>query len=147
LIQGHATGFWSLISGTAEFSDFRNAKTSVIGLALNENKFLWTLKNGVCPATSDTAMIIVHDLTIPTLITPNMDGKNDFFILRGLENLGKTELEIFNRGGVKVWKNEEYDNLWNGVDNNGNPLPDDTYFYVLRTVRGKSLSGYIVIRR
>jgi gliding motility-associated-like protein len=105
------------------------------------------LENGVCSAASDTVMIIVHDLTIPTLITPNMDGKNDFFVLRGLENLGKTELEIFNRGGVKVWKNEEYDNLWNGVDNYGHPLPDDTYFYVLRTVRGKSLSGYLVIRR
>jgi gliding motility-associated-like protein len=146
-ILGQETGFWSLISGSAEFSDLRNAKTSVSGLALNENTFLWTLKNGVCPATSDTIMIIVHDLTIPTLITPNMDGKNDFFVLRGLENLGKTELEIFNREGVKVWKNEGYDNLWNGVDNNGNPLPDDTYFYVLKTVRGKSLSGYIVIRR
>jgi gliding motility-associated-like protein len=147
MIPGHETGFWSLISGSAEFSDLRNAKTTVSGLVLNENKFLWTLENGVCPATSDTVMIIVHDLTIPTLITPNMDGKNDFFVLRGLENLGKTELEIFNRGGVKVWKNEEYDNLWNGVDNYGHPLPDDTYFYVLRTVRGKSLSGYIVIRR
>jgi gliding motility-associated-like protein len=147
LIYGRATGFWTLISGSADFFDSKYAKTAVNRLALNENIFIWTLKNGVCPATSDTIVINVRDLIVPTLITPNMDGKNDFFTLKGLKNLGKTELVIFDRSGVLVWKNEDYDNLWNGVDHNGNPLPDDTYFYVLRTAKGKSLSGYIVIRR
>jgi gliding motility-associated-like protein len=147
LILGRETGFWSIISGSAVFVDSMHPKTLVSGLAINENKLLWTLKNGVCQATSDTIMITVHDLAIQTLITPNMDGKNDFFILRGLENLGKTELVIFNRVGAMVWKNDDYDNLWDGVDNNGNPLPDDTYFYVMRSKNGKSLSGYIVIRR
>jgi gliding motility-associated-like protein len=92
-------------------------------------------------------MIEVNDFIIPTLITPNMDGKNDYFVLRGLATLGKTELIIFDRRGAMVYKNLNYDNSWNGVDYNKNPLPDDTYFYVIKSSNGKSISGYIVIRR
>ena len=76
-----------------------------------------------------------------------MDGKNDYFVLKGLSTLGKTQLVIFDRRGAKVYQNLDYDNSWNGVDYNGNPLPDDTYFYVLKSNNGKSMSGYIVIRR
>jgi gliding motility-associated-like protein len=61
--------------------------------------------------------------------------------------MGKTELIIFDRRGVQLFKNENYNNLWNGIDKNGNPLPDDTYFYVLRSVYGRSASGFIVLRR
>jgi gliding motility-associated-like protein len=101
----------------------------------------------VCPAVSDTVNIVVNNLVIPTLITPNMDGKNDYFVLRGLTTLGETKLVIFDRRGVEVYKNLNYDNSWNGVDYNNNPLSEDTYFYVLNSVNGKSISGYIVIRR
>ena len=76
-----------------------------------------------------------------------MDGRNDYFELKGLESMGRTELLIFDRRGVQVYTNAAYDNLWNGVDYNGNPLHDDTYFYVLRTQNGKIINGFIVIRR
>jgi gliding motility-associated-like protein len=105
------------------------------------------VSNGYCPPVGDTINITVNDFVIPTLITPNMDGRNDYFVLRGLSTLGKTELVIFDRRGAQVYKNMNYDNLWNGVDYNKNPLPDDTYFYVIKTANGKSISGYIVIRR
>ncbi len=37
---------------------------------------------------------------------------------------------------------------WDGTDRRGNPLPDDTYYYVLH-VKGEnpqSFSGYVVIK-
>ena len=92
-------------------------------------------------------VITVNDLLVPTLITPNGDGRNDYFVLRGLESLGKATLLIFDRRGLKVYENNDYDNSWEGLDFNNNPLPDDTYFYVLKSTNGKSLSGYIVVRR
>jgi gliding motility-associated-like protein len=141
------TGVWQVIAGTGEFIDNTFNKTSVKGLSLGENKFLWTVNNGVCPSSYDTVMITVNDFIIPTLITPNMDGINDYFVLKGLVTLGKTELRIFDRRGVEVYKNVNYDNSWNGVDYNKNPLPDDTYFFILKSANGKSISGYIVIRR
>ena len=76
-----------------------------------------------------------------------MDGRNDYFVIKGLSSLGKTELLIFDRRGVQVYRNPDYNNLWNGVDFNKKPLPDDTYFYVIKSENGKSISGYIVIRR
>jgi len=141
------TGVWSKVSGSYEFSDPSDPKTSVKELSLGANVIQWTVTNGVCPPVSDQVYITVNNLVIPTLITPNMDGLNDYFVLRGIMTLGKTELTIFNRKGVVVFKNQDYDNLWNGVDNDGNELSDDTYFYILKTLNGKSLSGYIVIRR
>jgi gliding motility-associated-like protein len=141
------SGVWSLISGTGEVHDSTDTKTSVINLSTGENIFQWTVTNKVCPPSKDTVNIIVHDFKIPTLITPNMDGKNDFFVLNGIETLGKTDLTIFDRRGAQVFKNSNYDNKWNGVDYNGNPLPEDTYFFILKTANGKSISGYIVIRR
>jgi gliding motility-associated-like protein len=59
----------------------------------------------------------------------------------------KTELVIFDRSGVQVYKNENYDNLWDGVDYKGNPLPDDTYFCIIKRGNRKIVTGYIVVRR
>jgi len=143
----YETGVWSIISGGGIFSDNTNARSSVTRLPVAENIYLWTVTNGVCPITYDTVKVIVNDLQIPTLITPNMDGRNDFFVLRGLSTMGKTELTVFNRRGAKVYENKNYDNSWDGVDYNENPLPEDTYFYVVEAINGISISGYIVIRR
>ena len=147
VLDGNETGLWSLVSGSAEFSESTNAKTAVSNLSLGKNILMWTVTNGVCPSVSDQVLITVNDLLIPTLITPNGDPYNEYFVLRGIETLGKTEIVIFDRRGAQVYKNMNYDNSWNGLDYNGNELPEDTYFYVLKSGNGKSLSGYIVIRR
>jgi gliding motility-associated-like protein len=146
-LVGKETGRWSLVSGSGNFYSDTNPKTDITDLSLGENVLSWSVSNGICPLSSDTVVIVVNDLLIPTLITPNMDGRNDYFVLRGLSTLGKTELSIFDRRGALVYKNTNYDNSWNGVDYNEKPLPEDTYFYVVKSENGKSLSGYIVIRR
>lgn len=141
------TGNWSVLSGSGLFSDYADAGATVSNLTLGKNIFLWTLTNGVCLQSSDSISVTVKDLVIPTLITPNMDGRNDYFVIGEIETLGKIELVIFDRRGVQVYKNLNYDNRWNGIDSYGNPLSDNTYFYLLKTENGKSVSGYIVIRR
>jgi gliding motility-associated-like protein len=146
-LNTNETGIWSLVSGLGEFIDKTNPKTTVNSLSIGENILLWSVTDGVCPATSDTVVIRVSDAMIPTLITPNMDGKNDYFVLKELENMGKTELTIFDRRGYRVYTNPDYNNKWNGIDFNDRPLPEDTYFYILRPKNGKSKAGYIVIRR
>ena len=147
LDHDYETGLWSLVSGTGEFFDNTYAKTSVSDFSPNENILIWTVNNGVCPSSSDTVIITVNDMIVPTLITPNMDGKNDYLVLRGFVNMGRIELLIFDRRGVRVYKNGDYKNNWDGVDYNHDPLPDDTYFFVLRTENGQSISGFVVVRR
>jgi len=147
LINNYETGAWSVISGSGLFTDSTYAKTSVHGILPGKNVYLWRVTNGVCPPSLDSVEIVVQEYIIPSLITPNMDGRNDFFVIKGFDEIKKIELVIFDRRGVQVFKNTNYDNKWNGIDLNGNPLPDDTYFYILNRENEKSLTGYIVIRR
>jgi gliding motility-associated-like protein len=142
---GHGT--WTVVMGSGTINNDTLASTAVSNLSLNENVFLWTVTNGACPAATDFVSIIVNELVIPTLITPNNDSYNEYFILRGIEALGQTELIIFDRRGALVYKNDNYDNSWNGVDQNGNQLPADTYFYTIKSANGIPYSGYIVIKR
>ena len=141
------TGIWALVSGTGDLFNSAAPSTAVSGLSTGDNVFSWTVTNGACDPVSDEVTITVNDLRIPTLITPNDDGYNDRFELHGIETLGRTELVIFDRRGLKVWESRSYENDWDGRDFNSNPLPEDTYFWVIRADNGVSLSGYIVIRR
>ncbi|MDZ7739330.1 MAG: gliding motility-associated C-terminal domain-containing protein [Bacteroidales bacterium] len=141
------SGIWELIRGSGTIDDTSAAATTITELSLGENVLIWTVTNGVCPESADYLRIYVNELLIPSLITPNRDGRNDFFVLQGIQNLGQTGLVVFDRSGVKVYENSDYDNNWDGTDQKGNPLPEDTYFYVIRPSKGNSQSGYIVIRR
>jgi gliding motility-associated-like protein len=141
------TGVWSLMQGGGTFEDATAPVTMINGLSLGVNLIEWMVTNGICPEATDILSITVNDLVIPTLITPNGDPLNEYFELRGIETLGVTELIIFDRGGTQVYRNSNYANDWNGVDQHGNQLPEDTYFYVMRPQNGTPRSGYIVIRR
>lgn len=151
-IPAIGTGIWELVTGSGDIFDSAAPSTHVSGLSVGENVFSWTVTNGACDPVTDLMVVRVNNLTIPTLITPNEDGRNDYFEIRGLkETLGTTELTIFDRRGLKVYENNNYTNdegnRWDGRDYNDNPLPEDTYFYVIRASNGVSISGYIVVRR
>jgi gliding motility-associated-like protein len=82
---------------------------------------------------------------IPKGISPNGDTLNDTFDLSGM---GVSELEIFNRYGTKVYSfSGNYTNQWNGASNNGNDLPDGTYFYVIRKSNDAKVTGWVYINR
>jgi gliding motility-associated-like protein len=140
-------GEWTVESGSGKFDDIRLPGARVSSLSTGENRFKWSVDNGVCPVVSDEVIVFVNDLLIPTLITPNNDNRNDYFVLKGLENLGKTELVIFDKNGIMMFKTNNYNNDWNGVDSDGNPLQEDTYYFIIRSENGHSASGYLVIRR
>lgn len=80
------------------------------------------------------------DLFIPNIITPNGDGKNDFFVIEQIYNLG-WELRIFRRDGTEVYRSENYKNDWNAEN-----LVGTTYFYSLKDPRGKKdYKGWIKV--
>lgn len=146
-INSYETGEWEVLSGSGIFSDRNSNKTTVTGLSLGENELLWSVTNGICSESIDTVLIKINDLIVPTLITPNLDGINDYFLIRGIESFGKTSLSIFNRWGAIVYTNDKYANDWDGKDYNGNLLPDETYFYILKPEKIDPVKGYIVIKR
>ena len=134
-------------SGTASFTDRTSNTTEVTELSIGENVLLWSVSNGVCNLSTDTVVVRIKELIIPTLITPNLDGNNDYMIINGIESMGTTNLTVFNRWGAVVYSSADYKNDWDGKDNNGNDLPGDTYFFLLSPEKIIPIKGYIVIRR
>jgi gliding motility-associated-like protein len=89
---------------------------------------------------------IMHDLFIPNVFTPNNDGANDFFIIPGLP--AYSALLVFDRSGKEVYRSEEYQNNWDGTDKFNDPLPEDSYWYILITPGlSRNHKGHVYIKR
>ncbi|WP_052306882.1 Ig-like domain-containing protein [Chitinophaga pinensis] len=90
--------------------------------------------------------IVETDLRIPPLFTPNGDGKNDVFEIRGLNKYVENELIMVNRWGNEVYRQKNYQNTWSG-----NGLNDGTYYYLLRVKKANGdwevVKGYTTIIR
>lgn len=113
------------------------------------DSFTYILCNGI--GTCDTALVllsVVPEFVIPDAFSPNQDGVNDFFDIRGILEFPDNQLTIFNRWGTEVFAASGYDGTWDGTGPSGNALPEGTYFYSL-TLGGdnEDYSGYFVIRR
>jgi len=143
-LSGTETGKWSLLTGSGNIRDAESPVTLITGLAAGENVFRWKVLNGNCEAGDDVS-IIVNQLFVPSVITPNNDGKNDYFKISAGGN--GIELIIFNRWGIIEFSSTDYINNWNGLDKNNAELPDDTYFYVVRLKNGEIRKGSILIKR
>lgn len=82
---------------------------------------------------------------IPKGISPNNDDLNDTFNLTGY---GVKDISIFNRYGTKVFSfSGNYTNQWKGQTDNGDELPDGTYFYSLHMTDGTNKTGWVYINR
>jgi gliding motility-associated-like protein/uncharacterized repeat protein (TIGR01451 family) len=84
------------------------------------------------------------DFFIPEGFSPNGDGINDLFVIRGILNFTENTFVIFNRWGDKVFEANPYENTWNGkcdkgLSVGGDELPIGTYFYVLDLGNGSDI--------
>lgn len=82
---------------------------------------------------------------IPNVMTPNGDGKNDYFKILGL--VPNSVIIITNRMGEVLYESNNYDNTWDGKYR-GSLLPEDTYWYILRCPTIKDdITGFIYLKR
>ena len=100
-----------------------------------------------CTASATIIITQPADLKMPEGVSPNGDGDNDYFVVRGLEAYPDNDITIFNRWGNIVYQQNGYDNLWYGENKKGEPLPDGTYYVILNVKNHDSLAGYIDLRR
>ena len=105
---------------------------------------------------SEPAELIISELFIPNAFSPDGDGINDTWNIRGgLYNYPNNNLVIFNRWGLKIYEADGYNNNWDGTNkgnsNSGNDskLPVGTYYYVLDlNGNGKNVKkGFIYLTR
>jgi len=96
---------------------------------------------------------------MPTGITPNGDGLNDAFVIKGIgpslniepgevqcDWLEDTNMRVINRWGSLVFEEANYRNDWEGTNKSGEDLPQGTYFVVFEAL-GESFSTYLDLRR
>lgn len=104
-------------------------------------------------AGSDTIHVDFEpcDPIIPNVVTPNGDGVNDGWIL-GPGGYVKAILDVYNRWGQLVWSGDVIHTGFRGNHmDNGEPLSEGTYFYVLHLTRGNGniddYTGHITLLR
>lgn len=89
--------------------------------------------------------MVTRELTYPNVITPNGDGINDEFGIRGLPP--NSTFKVYSRSGTLVTKIVDYQNNWSGQDQNEDLLPEDTYWFTLTNEDFNiNESGYIFIK-
>lgn len=84
---------------------------------------------------------------IPNFISPNGDGKNDTWVIRGLEQYPHAKVQIFDRyGKLFVERKAGADGLvWDGKYM-GQPVPSGDYWYILTLSEDQILKGHITVR-
>ena len=86
-------------------------------------------------------------ISVTQLLSPNDDGINDRWIVKNIEQYPDNSVKIYNRWGSRVFATKRYDNTWAGDFQDGGPLPDGTYFYVVEIEGGAVISNYLELRR
>ncbi len=110
-----------------------------------------------CTTASVNINALTDAIVIYQAISPNNDGKNDTWIIDGIENYPDNEVKLFNRYGNLIYSTRAYHNEtnnWRGETNSGlvinraNELPAGTYFYTINLGNGSQpRTGYVVLSK
>ena len=92
---------------------------------------------GVCPSC-------IENFNIPTVFTPNGDGANDTWLIRGTATYSGILVEVYNRWGSRIFSSPAgYPDHWDGKD-----VPDGVYYYIITLGNGvQSFTGTVTIVR
>ncbi|WP_073280663.1 DUF7948 domain-containing protein [Hymenobacter psychrotolerans] len=93
-----------------------------------------------CVVETAFAPVVVGEVLVPNIITPNGDSLNDSFKPRF--SCKPTLLQVFNRWGTLVFETKDYHNNWSGQG-----LPNGTYYYLLRDTDNRRAKGWVEITR
>lgn len=95
-----------------------------------------------CGTTSASVKIseVVCELFVPNAFTPNGDGLNDLFRIRGGAGIQDFSMQIFNRWGKLIFETNDPQIGWDGTLN-GIPQPTGAYAYSIQYTRTDSQSS------
>jgi gliding motility-associated-like protein len=97
-----------------------------------------------CGIVSRTISVI----GVPKYFTPNNDGVNDFWNVKGINDRfnAKTTIYIFDRYGKLLKQINPAGPGWDGTFI-GAPLPSDDYWYTIKLEDGRQTKGHFSLKR
>lgn len=124
----------TVVSGTAPYQySWSSGETSSLITGLAGGTYTVTITdNNECEVSStfEVEGSIQGCLVIRNAFTPNGDGKNEVWNIKGIEDYPTCTVEVFNQWGKKVFDSEGYAEPWDGTTG-GKALPSATYYYVI----------------
>lgn len=102
-----------------------------------------------CTAEGEVTVTVnqIFEITINNYLSPNNDGKNDYWTMSKPALINGCNVSIYDRWGKKVWESNAYNNQWDGTNSNGKELPDGTYFYQISCDLQDNMKGSILLMR
>ena len=151
-IQLFATGadFYEWSPGTA-LSDSTIANP--YAKPLRTTTFMLTAFNeGGCPSTAEiTINVDIDQIPVDALdiFSPNGDGIEDTWVINNFVDFPECYFIVFDINGREVYRSSAtYLNDWGGTTLSGSPLPEGSYYYVVRCGdRQNKASGSVTILR
>lgn len=123
-VEGGVTYVWSPATGL----DNPATANPVASPSQTQEYIVKVLSSNGCVGEGKVNVVVYQPVYIPTAFTPNSDGNNDLWELRGLEVYPNPEVQIFNRWGNMVFYSKGNYTAFDGTDSNKH-LPEGVYIY------------------
>ncbi|MGZ3946097.1 MAG: T9SS type B sorting domain-containing protein, partial [Mucilaginibacter sp.] len=101
-----------------------------------------------CTNSSQVKVIVSPPIVVPNTFTPNGDGVNDQWNIKGMTAYQQSTIDIFDRNGQKIFHSVGYGIPWDGTYK-GQQVPYGVYYYIIDPKFSglKVLSGYVTVVR
>lgn len=97
--------------------------------------------NGCGTTTKD-----IFILDYPRFFTPNNDGINDYWHIKGIEGFSNATVQIFDRYGKLLRQLIPSDIGWDGTLN-GRKVPSSDYWFALQFQNGRTIKNHFTLKR
>ena len=146
-----------LITFTNSSSNYTIEQWNINGVTYNQSPWDSSFSAGVypvqltvtnaqgCQDTITYNVVVYDELTFPNVITPNGDLSNDYLEIEALKP--NSEISILNRWGNLVYSSTNYQNDWNGTDQQGVDLKEGVYTVIFISSENKLSHFYVHLIR
>ena len=125
--------------GDGNTSTIKNIKHGY--LSAGEFQYSLIVTNEYTCSDTISGAVTIDDIgsnLIPNVFTPNGDGVNEIFFIKG-ESIISSDMKIYNRWGSLVFETQDALKGWNGVSRDtGRPCIDGAYFYAIKITLSNS---------
>ncbi|TXB63888.1 T9SS type B sorting domain-containing protein [Vicingus serpentipes] len=135
-VEFHDSSFTDIVYHlwTFEFQDTSNALNPIYTYLTQGEQTVSLFVRDITGCTDEITKTIKPDIYfyVPNAFTPNIDGINDVFFIKGM-GIDQFEIYIFNRWGNEIFYSDDIEISWDG-SYKGEFVKNDTYVYLIKAI-------------